>query len=178
MLIHSIELKSVDSTNDFAKREYKGFDKTALTLIVAEKQTAGRGQYHKKWLSPPGQLLVTFVFFAQSLDQSLLVQLLAGVVKEVLSQEGLDVTIRWPNDLLIKGKKIAGILTEKTDDCYILGLGLNLSLTAAHTAQIDQPATSLLQETGKTFERNPLLHKIALLLSHKIIELRRHNDLL
>ena len=49
MLIHSIELKSVDSTNNFAKREYPSFDRTALTIIVAERQTSGRGQYAKKW---------------------------------------------------------------------------------------------------------------------------------
>lgn len=174
MLIHSIELKSVDSTNDFAKRNSSRFDKEALTVIVANKQTAGRGQYHKKWYSPPGQLLVTFVFFGPVFDQAFLVQLLASAVKDVLSKEGFSVTMRWPNDLLLKGKKVAGILIETHDDCYIMGLGLNLLLSDEEIRSINQPATSLYQESGKVFERNNLLQKIAHLLSHKIVELRRH----
>ena len=168
MLIHSIELKSVDSTNDFAKRECASFDQKALTVLVAEKQTSGRGQYDKKWYSTPSQLIVTFVFFAPPLDHSLLVQLLATTVQEVLQTHNLHPTIRWPNDLLINSKKIAGILIETKDSCYIMGLGLNLHLTPEDLLHINQPATCLFQESGKSFDRNKLIGEITALLVQKI----------
>ncbi len=168
MLIHSIELKSVDSTNNFAKREYPTFDRKALTIIVAERQTSGRGQYAKKWYSPIGQLTVTFIFFRPLLDHALLVQLLATTVQEVIYKHGLRLNIRWPNDLLINSRKIGGILIETTGSCCIMGLGFNLNLTAKDLSQINQPATCLFQESGLLFDRNKLLKEISALLIQKI----------
>lgn len=168
MLIQLIELKSVDSTNDWAKRHLHDLNKEALSLIIAEEQTAGKGQYNRKWYAPRGQLIVSFVFFADNCDQALLVQLLARVVQDVLQEEGILTDIKWPNDLLIAGKKVAGILTESVDGAYILGLGLNLKLTDKEMASIDQPATSLWTASGKEFLRNKLLESIATRLAQRI----------
>lgn len=168
MLIQLIELKSVDSTNDWAKRHLGDLNKEALSLIIAEEQTAGRGQYNRRWYAPPGQIIASFVFFRDNIDQSCLVQLLALVVQDVLREEGVFAHIKWPNDLLIDGKKVAGILTETADGAYILGLGLNLKLTDKELSAIDQPATSLWTVTGKEFSRNKLLEAIATRLIQKI----------
>lgn len=167
-----IELKSVDSTNVWARDHLANCDQSELTVIVTDEQTAGRGQYGRYWYAPPGQLIATFVFFIPQPDRTHLVQLLACVLKELLEKEGLKPAIRWPNDLLINGKKVAGILVEVTEEAVIMGLGLNLALTAEDLQKISQPATSLLQESGRPFERDPLLRQIAESLWHQVIQLR------
>lgn len=146
-------------------------DRGDLTLIVAQEQTAGRGQWGRKWHSPKGQLYVTFVFFRVGADPVLL----AEQVQKVLAGIQVEAEIKLPNDLLVEGKKIAGILTERTGDAVIMGLGLNLDLPASEQEKIDQPAIGIRQVTGVAADREQLIESIAQLLRHELIQLRDHH---
>ena len=81
-----------------------------------------------------------------------------------LIEEGLHPTFKWPNDLLLNEKKVAGILCEvlfePTFIQAIIGVGLNLNMESADLSQIDQPATSLKEETGKSWDRDLFLQKL------------------
>jgi BirA family biotin operon repressor/biotin-[acetyl-CoA-carboxylase] ligase len=159
-IIHH-HFKVLDSTNDWAKQGMDQWDREGITLITAEEQTAGRGRFGKKWLSPPGQnLYATFIFFLEEsqVELSQLVQLLAHSTTKMLKDCGFESTIKWPNDILVNSKKIAGILCEivtvpdSETRGIILGIGLNVNMPVESLSLIDQPATSLLAESGKTWD--------------------------
>jgi BirA family biotin operon repressor/biotin-[acetyl-CoA-carboxylase] ligase len=103
-------------------------------VLVAEEQTAGRGRMGRSWVSQPGAAL-TFSF---SLCPSAVppgrrgwLPLLTGVavVAAVRGVTGLDATLKWPNDVLIGGRKLAGILAEQSGDFVVIGIGLNVATT-------------------------------------------------
>lgn len=167
MKIANIHLDTVDSTNTYAKEQCQTFDPEALTCIIAEEQTAGRGRFGKGWLSPRGKnLYVTFCFHLPSralhLNSAGLV--LAYSLCSLLLDDGLFPKIKWPNDLQLKGKKVAGILSEASscNDFVVLfiGIGINVNMESSLLAQIDQPATSLKVETGREWDRKELLEKL------------------
>lgn len=135
-------------------------------MVLADSQTAGRGRLQRGWQSPPGcnlylSIILRPVVAPQDLAQ---ITLLAGVaVAEALTglcPEG--VSIKWPNDLLIRGGKVCGILTEMRMDgelpALIVGIGLNVNIgredfDPAHRLR----ATSLKEETGREFSRDDLV---------------------
>ena len=159
MNIEKIFLETVDSTNSFAKRMKDTFDEESLTIIQAKEQTGGRGRFSRVWQSPASlNLLVTFSLFlpASTPDLFRIGQLFALSTFFLLKTLHLNPKIKWPNDLLIGGKKIGGILTEmqQMQDQYqvILGLGLNVNTDKNWLSSIEQAATSLLVETKKTWD--------------------------
>jgi BirA family biotin operon repressor/biotin-[acetyl-CoA-carboxylase] ligase len=87
---------------------------------------------------------------------------------EVLQRFGLAATLKWPNDVLVNGKKICGILAEGTAGGVIIGIGLNVNMGSA--GHIDQPATSLLLETGKRHAVDKLLDSLLSTLSVRLEE--------
>lgn len=128
-------------------------------VIQAEVQTAGHGRMGRKWFSDlPGNLCMTLVLkpaTAQpaALPLASLSQLLALSVCRALAAYGAAATIKWPNDVLVDGRKIAGLLAETVVtgsrlEGMALGVGVNLNLDAATLAAIDQPATALCLHTG------------------------------
>jgi BirA family biotin operon repressor/biotin-[acetyl-CoA-carboxylase] ligase len=138
-----------------------------MTCIVANEQTAGRGTFKKRWVSPPGvNIYATFHFQLPRDDPRIptLAILMAKSLATVLTKEGLSPVIKWPNDLLLNGKKLSGVLceTEFHEDVVelFLGVGINVNLERQETEQIDQPATSLLIETGRNWDREELLEKL------------------
>lgn len=153
---------SLASTNDWAKAHINEFQKETITLITASEQTAGRGQYSRHWYSPPDEnLYATFVFFMKEshIDHLILTQSLAKAVVSVLADEKIEAMIKWPNDIMIRSKKAAGILcetvalhdpTELTG--IVIGIGLNVNMPMERLAKIGQPATSLMVETGRPYE--------------------------
>lgn len=166
---------TIDSTNAYAKRNISSFKKEHLALITADEQTAGRGRYAKTWHSPKGEnIYATYVFFSKDeIDQVNLVQLLAKAAVETLKHYQVMATIKWPNDLLVNGKKIAGILIEVMDDCVIMGIGLNINMTENSLIHIDQKATSLFLETGVQYSTKDVLD---LLTKHLLSLLKFRND--
>lgn len=155
---------SLASTNDWAKKHLDTFSRDALTVITAETQTQGRGRYGRRWVSPAGvNLYTTFLFFADSPDALSLTHLLALTTAQLLETKNIAAQIKWPNDLMVHRKKIGGILCEITaDHGIVIGIGLNVNMAPEECARIDQPATSLLCETGSSHEIAPLLQDLAI----------------
>jgi BirA family biotin operon repressor/biotin-[acetyl-CoA-carboxylase] ligase len=164
--MHEIHLNSVDSTNTYAKKHLKDFP-PGITCITADEQTAGRGRYQRTWVSPKGvNIYATFVFQLPHKTAHLasLAQVMAYSLSQVLIHEGLEPKIKWPNDVQLRGKKVSGVLCEtefsenKVD--VFLGVGLNVNLDEPSAKKIDQPATSLLIETGQKWDQAALLKKL------------------
>jgi len=158
--------KILDSTNDWGKQHLDSFDKDILTLITADTQSKARGQYGRKWMAEvPGNLNVSFCFFIQTKEPLLLTHLLLLSLNAALKKRGIHAHVKLPNDLLVKQKKIAGILCEVTPFeqtlGVVLGWGLNVNLTEDQLACIDQPATSVFIETGKKQALDTLLEEIS-----------------
>ena len=127
-----VRLKKVKSTNDTAIRILRN-SKLNYGMIIAETQSKGRGQYGRKWLSFKGNLFVSFFYSLEqiNLTVSQLTKLNCLLVKKLISKYYKKrIVYKKPNDLLIKGKKICGILQEiinkQNQKFLILGVGINL----------------------------------------------------
>jgi BirA family biotin operon repressor/biotin-[acetyl-CoA-carboxylase] ligase len=136
-----VRLGAVTSTQDVARELPIG------SIVVADHQTAGRGRLAHRWEAPRGTaLLVSFV-----LDPNPLLSLAAGVAAAEAC--GGDVRLKWPNDLLLAGRKVGGILVEATPTKAICGIGINLTWAPAGAAQLDQPRDELLERLRQAIER-------------------------
>jgi len=167
-----IYYRSVGSTNDVAK-ELAAQGAPEGTLVIADEQTAGKGRLGRCWLAPPGTSLLMSLLFrpdflAPSQAQRLTMVCSLAVVEAIEVVTGLTAAIKWPNDIVVQGKKAGGILTElgATDehlDYAIVGLGLNVNLdfgAVAAMRELAATATSLSQELGREVSRLTLLWKI------------------
>ncbi len=159
--------EETDTTNNRA-RELALEGAPEGTLVVAEKQTAGRGRRGKVWESPLGTgIWMSLVLRPQIMPaEASVLTLLCGLAtaEAIEAETGLSAGIKWPNDILINGKKAIGILTEM--DCemsevhfVIPGIGINVN-TASFPPEIADIATSLYLECGKTVSRRRLVHKV------------------
>ncbi len=164
-----IYLSEVDSTNLYAKSNIENLaDKS---IVHAANQTAGRGRLQRTWLNlGEGNLFLTFVLKpSNSFNEvySNLTQYLSVVLCKILEEYGLKPQIKWPNDVLINGKKIAGILSETVMQGslfkgLVLGIGVNLNTSKKDLASvIDKEATSLNLEISKPVDVNLFLDKLA-----------------
>src|SRR5690242_19863216 len=155
-------MPSVGSTNDVAAALAQAGAGEGTT-IVAEHQTAGRGRRGRTWFSPPGAGLYVSVVLRPGDSDSLtpavtLLTLAAGVAlaEGVRAATGLPVGIKWPNDLVVERRKLAGILAEAVGSpgvsAIILGFGINIR-PAAYPPEIASRATSLESELGRPVER-------------------------
>lgn len=155
-----------DSTNLRAKLLAAGGAPEG-TIVIAEKQTRGRGRKGRSWFSPAGGGIYISLILRPSMPPSEAprITLVTGVAaaEALLSLAPLDFKIKWPNDILVKGKKIAGILTEISTemdgiDHIVVGIGINVNMPAESLdAEIRERATSLLIETGAPFSRVKLI---------------------
>jgi BirA family transcriptional regulator, biotin operon repressor / biotin---[acetyl-CoA-carboxylase] ligase len=128
------------------------------TVIAAREQTRGRGRFDRLWLSGKNENLTFSLFLRVGPDSDRLpsVSMAAAVAAaDLLESEGIQAALKWPNDVLVNGKKICGILSESVSGGIIIGVGLNVNLDT--TTHIDQPATSMRIETGKPFDCEQLL---------------------
>ena len=150
----------VDSTNTLAATLAASEDTDGLVLI-ADEQTAGRGQYGRVWMSRPGSSLLLSVILQPPAELQRPVILTAwaavSVAETILALTGVQAKLKWPNDLLIRGKKTCGILIEQHSTASgvtaIAGIGLNLTQTVAEFAEADLPdATSLGIVSGSLIE--------------------------
>ena len=155
-----IKLEKVDSTNNYAKLNIENFaDKT---IIHALSQTAGRGRLTRSWVDlGEGNLFMSIVLKpSDSFDEvySNITQYLSVSLCKVFESYGLKPEIKWPNDVLINGKKIAGILSETVMTGsvlkgIVLGVGVNLNADSKDVNSIpDKIATSLNLEVGKNVD--------------------------
>lgn len=171
-----IELKlfnSVDSTNNQAKKfinelkEEHKFNDKKIFVFAADKQYAGRGRRGHNWFSnQPASLAVSFLFKTKdNLEQIPQITAAAGLaVKQTFKKFCLEGKLKWPNDILIKGKKISGILSElifsESKESYlIIGCGINLN-NNSFSPEIEKIATSYYLETRKKINKNLFLAEL------------------
>lgn len=159
--------EGIDSTNSWALCNTHLFSKDTITLVIANKQTHGRGRHKNQWLSPNSEnLYATFGIFVpiEKGVQLNLPQLLAVTAVESLKEIGLDPKIKWPNDLLIDDRKVAGILTETSMDeatiFHAIGIGINLNMPQEVLRSIEKPATSLSIELNRRVAMEEVLDRL------------------
>ncbi|MFA6172973.1 MAG: biotin--[acetyl-CoA-carboxylase] ligase [Kiritimatiellales bacterium] len=160
------------STNTFLKERLAVESQLPSgTVVAAREQTQGRGRREREWVSSVGANLTFSVLLRGSCKPRQLpsASMAAAVaIAELLEAEGLKPSLKWPNDVLVNGKKICGILSEGIPGGVIIGIGLNVNMQDAD--HIDQPATSVLIETGKRRDVDELLGKLFKHLSVRLDE--------
>jgi BirA family biotin operon repressor/biotin-[acetyl-CoA-carboxylase] ligase len=157
--------EEVDSTNRVAA-EWAGEGAAEGSLVVADHQTAGRGRLDRKWFSPPGSSLLFSVVLRPSIvveDLGLLNLAAAAAVCGAVAEEGVDPRVKWPNDVVLGGRKVGGILAEASLELnraisVILGIGLNVNIPEDEfPPEIRETAGSISSFSGKTHDRITLL---------------------
>lgn len=151
-----------------------------LSLVIADEQTAGRGRLDRKWYTPRGTALAFSLIVRPTSEEkrhlTRIVGLAALAITDTLRTRGLVAQIKWPNDVLLNGHKVAGILVESVwsgeeVDCLVIGVGVNVLRESVPSAELLQfPATSLEDSLGSLVEREKILHDILA----GIIALRPH----
>lgn len=121
-----ISFDKIPSTQDYAHELVASGRATDYTAILAAAQSAGRGRYKRTWVSHHGNVYVSFIFKSPERDARLSYAV-AVAVAETVASFGVHPTIKWPNDILIDGKKVAGILIEYSADFVIVGIGINVN---------------------------------------------------
>ena len=151
-----IRLEEVDSTNEYAKRIAPEVPEG--TVVVAKRQTAGKGRRGRSWESPEGGLWLSVVLKPPRMDPRL-VFVGALAVVDTLADFGITSGIKWPNDVWVAGKKIAGILTEgKAGEYAVLGIGLNVNNPVPE--QLKDEATSMIYALGRELPMEKVLERL------------------
>jgi BirA family biotin operon repressor/biotin-[acetyl-CoA-carboxylase] ligase len=165
--IYYIHFDTIDSTNTWTKKNAATLDPNQLTCVTALEQTAGRGRFFRKWLSPKGQNIYATLYFCLPCECPYIInlgQILSLSSIAVLKKKGFSPQIKWPNDILLDGKKVAGILSETvfSEDRIgaILGIGINVNMSQELLETIEQPATSLAQLSGQTWTLEQILEPV------------------
>jgi BirA family biotin operon repressor/biotin-[acetyl-CoA-carboxylase] ligase len=144
-------------------------------VVAADEQTAGRGRLGRRWLAPAGTSLLCSLQLRPAIASERLPEL-TGVAaracaEAVASLTGLEPELKFPNDVLVRGRKLAGVLAEAREGRVVLGVGVNVNVPADELPQeVDRPATSVLVETGRELDRAELLAELLELLE------RRYDD--
>ena len=170
---------SIGSTNDEAIA-WAAKDVPDLSIIIADEQTAGRGRLDRPWFTPPATALAFSLILRPRADEmphlSRIVGLAALSLIDAFGKLGLAPQIKWPNDILLNGRKVAGILIELTwagedVDCVVIGIGVNVAKGATPATDVLRfPAISLEHVLGEVPDRTRLLHDILI----SFIALRPH----
>ena len=157
-----VYLDSVDSTNNYVANLLKSTNIDHGTAIMADVQTAGKGQRGAVWQAEAGENILLSLFLKPdklSVSQQVLLTFFAtNSIREVLRKIGISATIKWPNDIYVGNKKIAGILIENSISNSIIAhsiLGIGLNVNQLNFEGVN--ATSVQLETNEYFHRNELL---------------------
>jgi len=158
-------------------REYRYVESTASTqllippdasegaLVVAGEQTEGRGRLGRSWLAPAGTSLLCSLQLRPEVPGERLPELTGVAARAcaaaIAAASGLEPKLKFPNDVLLGERKVAGVLAEAREGRVVLGIGVNVNVTEAQLPQeVDRPATSLLVETGREIDRAELLAEL------------------
>jgi len=161
--------RETDSTNDIAiDRAAEGALEGAV--VLAEAQRRGRGRFQRKWLSPPGANVLASVILRPEVHPSLVSQLVitaaVAVAEALRAQHDLDAQIKWPNDVHVGGRKIAGILAELSAEAeqtnhVVIGIGLNVNMTRSELPRaVRSTATSVQIELDRAVSRLDVLAEL------------------
>lgn len=161
----TINLDEVDSTNEYLKRLVAdGWNSDDITVVSAQYQTAGKGRRGRQWLTEPGTALTFSVLLKPKMnlsDCAMLTPVMAMAVRRALADMDIETSIKWPNDIIIGGKKICGILTEAIAETghIIIGCGVNTNQESFPEELLDR-STSVLIETDDCVDHDSLLESI------------------
>ncbi len=160
-IIHFDEINSTSVYSHQHLEELDNFD-----VISCDLQTEGHGQFERKWYSSNkngGNIYISLILKPKNIAHlNELTRFSALIGAKTIESYGLTPSFKYPNDILINGKKIAGILAEsefigQTLKGVIVGFGINLNLEKEELKFIDQPATSIFAETGKNVDKDEFL---------------------
>ncbi len=171
-----ISLKSIDSTNSFARRNLREFDPTHITIISADEQTQGKGRNTNKWSSPLGENLYATFAFAYQNSPFLLAQIAALATFDTLNSFGVKTRIKWPNDLITDKGKLSGVLIEYAQEeigWAIVGIGINVLMKSAPKG-LTRAASSIYLETHQEVAVAKVLEKLSLELQKQLQESSIH----
>lgn len=150
------------------------------TLVIADEQTAGRGRLGRRWLAPRGTCLLFSLVFRPGLkvDRAQALNMICGLgVRQAIHElTALPAQLKWPNDIMLHGRKTGGILTEMSSsgECLeyvVVGIGLNVNVDLS-ALPAEFKATSIAHELGRTIPRLPLLQKALRLIEQRYSALR------
>ena len=150
------------STMDVARREAQQ-GAAEGTVVIAGEQTAGRGRIKRTWLSPKGSIASSIILYPSPTYLSSLIMLASlAVVHSIDKVAGLKSQVKWPNDVLINGKKVCGVLVESgvrggKVDYTIIGIGINANFRVSDFPEISSVATSLSDELERDVSRLDLI---------------------
>jgi BirA family biotin operon repressor/biotin-[acetyl-CoA-carboxylase] ligase len=174
--------KSVESTmliaRDIARKGAK-----EGTVVIAEEQTAGRGRSGNTWFTPQGNLALSIILKPRLRDLPQLIMIASlAVYYTIYNTCGIDAGIKWPNDILINGKKVSGIIIENevrrnVVRHAIIGIGINTRLDPALYTEIAHLATSLHHETGKEVSDNEVCVELLNRMENLYFEVRESKPL-
>ncbi|WP_195630117.1 biotin--[acetyl-CoA-carboxylase] ligase [Bacteroides finegoldii] len=177
-----IHISETNSTNNYLQTLCAQQKVEELTTVVADFQTSGRGQRGNSWESEPlKNLLFSFVLFPDFLEarcQFLISQIISLAIKEELDTYTDDVSIKWPNDIYWKEKKICGILIEndlmgRNISQSIAGIGININQEKFHSPAPNP--VSLYQITGKQYDTFEVLKNIMLRIQSYYSQLKKND---
>ena len=134
-------------------------------LVAAEEQTEGRGRLGRRWLAPHGTSLLCSLQLRPDVPSERLPELTGvaaqAVAETVAAVADLEPELKFPNDVLAGGRKLAGVLAEAREERVVLGIGINVNIAEEGLPLgVDTPATSLLAETGHEVDRAELLAEL------------------
>ncbi len=151
-----IYFPAVDSTNTYASALARA-GAAEGALVVTDHQTAGRGRIGRVWKPLPNQQLILSLLLRPTFPAHYLMMASALAVTEAIeATTPLRVGIKWPNDVLINGRKVCGILIETGDGAAVVGMGLNVNGSLASDPELAARATTLAAEAGAPIPREPL----------------------
>ncbi len=156
-------LTSTSSTMDVARSEAEAGAPDG-TVVLAEEQTKGRGRFDRVWVSPAGKNLYVTLIVRPPLDRLHSLSIVAPLAVAVTVEDctGLTPRIKWPNDVLVNGRKLSGILVEseiagESVKYALIGVGINVNLDLEQAPEIAQIATSVKRELGRETSREEML---------------------
>lgn len=180
-----LRYEQVQSTNDLVRTQAEAGASEGL-VVMAEEQTAGRGRLGRRWVAPKGSSLQFSILLRPDLPLSqafCLTRMAALAVADTLRDElGLTATLKWPNDVLLNGKKCTGILIETTLEgdavaFATVGIGLNVNFSMRDLPELAPFATTLADELGHPVDRNKLAQALLARLDAYYIQLQEGADL-
>jgi BirA family biotin operon repressor/biotin-[acetyl-CoA-carboxylase] ligase len=157
-----VYLTSTGSTQDVARGEAES-DAPAGSVVLAEEQTAGRGRFGRRWVSPSGKNLYFTLIMRPPLERLRSLSIIAplAVAMAVEESTGISARIKWPNDVLVNDRKLSGILIEselsgQSVKYALVGMGVNVNFDVEEAAEVAGIATSVKRELGHETSREEL----------------------
>jgi BirA family biotin operon repressor/biotin-[acetyl-CoA-carboxylase] ligase len=149
-----------------AAREEAGWGAAEGTVVIAEEQTAGKGRAKRVWLSPRGSISLSVVLYPDASQLPYLIMIASvAAARSIEIVTGLKAQLKWPNDVLIEGKKICGILIENELHgdrvaWAVIGIGINVNIRMRDFPEIAATATSLSDELGRELSRVEIIRRL------------------